>query len=154
MRWIYGLILAAGCNNYMQLPGQDKAVDIVWRQTYGSTSEPNAIQWITQENLDCAADFKGKNHAFYRWRWYGDLGKSEHCVGGVTWPDWGLSQVALSDGDTFSNTAMAHELWHGRMLDVTGDGDPKHLDPGFGIGFGFGYGAVDLAQDNLRKEGL
>jgi hypothetical protein len=153
VRWIYGLILAAGCG-YSALPDQDKAMDIIWRQTFNETFEPNSIEWITQKDLDCAPDIHGKNRAFYRWRWYGDVSKSDHCVGGVTWPDWGLSQVAIADGETFSNTALAHELWHGRMLDVTGDGDPKHLDPGFGIGFGFGYGAVDLAQDNLRKEGL
>lgn len=156
--WILPFVLLAGClgcGSYDALPRQNEATTIVWALTYEKLDgDPPSVQWITQKDLNCGPDHLGVNHAFFRGRWYGDVGHGDHCVGGVTWPDWHLSQVALADGDTFSTSPFAHELFHQYLSDIGGDGDPGHTNPGFGLGFGHTYGIVDAAVDMLKENGL
>lgn len=150
------LVLLSACTGYSKIPNQDAAMNIVWRQVYGAVNDDiPSVQWIGQSDLDCAPDKDGRFHGFYRWRWYDDVSKSDVCVGGVTWEDWGpFCQVALPDGDTFSHTSFAHELYHAFLHYSQGDGNASHSDPGFGIAFGHPYGLVDLANDTLKREGL
>lgn len=145
----------AGCQAPDVIPAQARAVQVVWSDTYQDLSDPPVVSWVTQGDLDCAPGTDGRFRGFYRGRWYGDVGKSDACVGGVTWEDWGpYCQVALPDGETFSGTAFAHELYHAHLHYWTGDGNASHSDPGFGVAFGHPYGLVDLANDRLSHEGL
>lgn len=146
----------AACCSYERLPRQDDAENIVWRQTYGELDhDVPQVQWIKQKDLDCAPDQNGRFRGFYRWRWYGDVGKSTQCVGGVTWEDWGpFVQNAMPDGETFSTVAFSHELYHAFLHWRDGDGDSDHSDPGFGPAFGHPPGIVDMAVEALKAEGL
>lgn len=149
------LLFQATCTDYAHIPHQDEATTIVWRLTYGDADDdPPDVSWVTQEDLNCGADSTGRFHAFYRDDIYG-VSKGSTCVGGVTWESWRIfCQVALPDGETFSTTAFSHELYHAYLRRRDGDGNSSHSDPGFGITFGHPYGLVDLANDNLKKEGL
>lgn len=139
-----------GCQEPSQLPGQAQAVSLVWDFEYGRRAfDPPSIRWVEGVELDC-----DNGYAFYRGRWYGDVGRSEQCVGGVNWSDWRVCDVALPPGMAISGTAFAHELYHQALYDVTGDPDPAHADPGFGIAFGHPRGIVDVANEDLAREGL
>lgn len=154
------IILLSGCGfDFATIPNQKEAVALIWDGLYADATQGNpspALQWITQKDLNCAPNSDGIFQGFYRGRWYTDTQHSDVCVGGVTWEDWGVSQIALMDANLglFSKTSFPHELWHMALHYRDGDGNPSHSDPGFGIAFGHPFGIVDEARVVLENAGL
>jgi hypothetical protein len=143
-RTCYALgLLLAGCNAPM-MPGsagfidqQDVALQIIWQQAYGRTDGPPEIRWVSDEEQNCIDPASG-NRGFRT---------LVGCVEGLTLSAKTVS-VSWHDGDSFSVTALAHELVHAaqaRRLVF----DFKHHTPEFKPG-----GAVDQANAMLIDAGL
>lgn len=143
------LLALAGCTDHSEwdpsvmerIPHQDKAEEIVWRQTYGETSPPPPIVWLWPSRLQCGCDDPvtgGFCTGFYR------QGK---CINGMYHPH-GIAEVAVLSGYTFSSTTYAHELYHAH-LERRGARDVNHEDPGFRPG-----GIVDRAVAAMRANGM
>lgn len=124
------------------IPRQDEAVNLVW-DFFGGHRKPPAVSWKSGAALDCGRFAKG----FYRARTALEVAVNapRQCVLGVFWQNEYVAQVARPADFTFGNSALAHELRHAYVYDMTGDGDPNHDDPGFRDG-----GAVDQADALLN----
>lgn len=120
------------------IPGQLEAEQIVWREVYGMTQQPYAIEWVRQAELDCE-DKDGHTVGF--------LDADGVCVGGETHPEVRLCRVALPDGYAIWRTAYAHELLHTALLLKGGDGDSGHVGAEWKRG-----GALERANVELRDK--
>ncbi len=156
MRYLLLLLALSGClpSSYDTIPGQHDATVIVWDLTYNMLNvDPPAVEWIKQKDLDCddqGSGFLGFHGALY----LGAIKNEGRCVGGLSWSDWYLSQVALPDNFVISATSFAHELYHMSLWKRYGDADSGHSDPGFGANYGYPVGIVDAANITLVQYGL
>lgn len=141
------LLLLAGCHHdYSKIPDQDRAVNIVWCETYHATSVAKAppIEWIYPPNLTCH-----RGEGFYREAYEGGPLTSQCVTGVYTDPPFDYIKLSLWDGAKFSNTGLSHELYHAYLLYTTGDSDESHKTPGFQSG-----GIVDQADEALTAAGF
>ncbi len=148
--WFSALLQACAPPDFPQLPNQTLASDLVWKVAYGEQiNDPPRIQWIFQEKLNCGQSTAGQFRGFFVDNHYGDLPDSGTCVGGATWDQYNVSQIAWYDGATFSTTSIAHEYYHMDRLYMTGDPDGTHSGPGWKPG-----GVVFMADQILEGYGL
>ncbi len=136
-------LLAAGCTGPL-MPGtpifmddQESAVRIIWNDVYGRTDAPPEIRWVQPEQQNCVDPYSGRN----------GFKSVVGCVEGLTMSPRSVS-VSWNEGDTFSVTALAHEMVHAaqaRRLVF----DSKHHTAEFQPG-----GAVDQANAALADQGL
>jgi hypothetical protein len=116
-------------------PRQAEAVALVWH-LYGRTDPPPAVRWMQGVDLDCVSA------AGHLGMLYGGL-----CMAGMSVP--GTVLVVWHPGESFSATALAHELLHERLQRDTGDSDPGHAGPGWRAG-----GELELAVAALAAAGM
>jgi hypothetical protein len=100
-------LLLAGCNAQM-IPGspsfideQDVALQIVWQGAYERTDPAPQIRWVWEDEQNCTDPRSGRR----------GIKTVIGCVEGLTLSPNTVS-VSWHDGDTFSMTALAHELVH------------------------------------------
>lgn len=120
MRFVLGiaaLALASGCGDdlereYPTKPRQDEALRIA--STAIGVRQPPPVEWIEGDRLaPCPTAGTGFTVP---------VGDVNLCVGGWTFP--GLIQVAWVDNDQpWSWGALAHELGHTRLIELTGSAD-------------------------------
>jgi hypothetical protein len=129
------------------MPNQEQATAMVW-SLYGKKDSPPQLEWITGKDLNCdmLSAVDGGNGGNYGFLYAGV------CRGGLSYP--GLSQVALQEGEAFSASSLSHEYWHQALLLETGNMDPLHTNPGFGLRYGFSFGIVDQANEDLANAGM
>jgi hypothetical protein len=124
------LLCSNGCATASQpLPagvrdGEAKAVTIVWR-VYGRTDVPPVVRWKQGAALDCTDPNSGRP-GFPVWL-VEDGEPRPGCREGFTMSFLECS-VAWHEGDSFSSTAMAHELLHVAQARV-GVLDSNHRRP-------------------------
>src|SRR5688572_19508572 len=90
----------SGCSpgTFDRLPGQDRAEQIVWRELYGETDDPPAVEWVDGE---------------------------PPC--GSTWLGWKVRVEIRRDLDhPIARSAYPHELMHWHTFNRTGDVDAAH----------------------------
>lgn len=140
------LLWLAGCATSSPLPpavrdGEAQAVSIVWR-VYGRTDTPPLIRWRQGDQLDCVDPNSGA-----RGFTIPTLDEGVVCREGLTM-SFLECWVAWHDGDSFSDTALAHELGHVAQA-RSGIFDARHSrDEWWGPG-----GLVDQANAALRVAG-
>jgi hypothetical protein len=137
-----GLCLV-GCNAPM-MPGtpqfidqQDTAVQIIWQEAYGRSDGPPEIRWVSEDEQNCVDPTSGN----------GGFRTLVGCVEGFTL-SYKTVSVSWHDGDSFSVTALAHELVHAaqaRRLVFDYNHHTAEFQPG---------GAVDQANARLSDAGL
>lgn len=119
---------------------QGNAIYVVWREVYGRKDAYPHVRWITGDALTCT-DPNSNKPGF---EIVGPEGAV--CREGMTVVPW---QIEVSyHGERFSETALAHELWHAALM-REGVLDPFHRTEGFQPG-----GIVDQANSKLITEGL
>lgn len=143
----------SGCNtqlDYTPLAHQDDAVKLVWYGLYGNMKAPPPVGWRDQNTLDCFM-VNGHYLGFYRADQPGGpaVERMDHCVAGVTWDPGYTCEIARDQDFTFAKGAWPHEMWHATLQNLTGWGDPYHVDGGFMPG-----GIVDQAHNLLAEHGL
>ena len=137
------VLLFAGCNAPV-MPGspgfidqQDVALQIIWQEAYGRTDPPPQIRWVSEEEQNCTDPTSGRR----------GIKTVVGCVEGLTLSPNAVS-VSWHDGDSFSVTALAHELVHAaqaRRLVFDYNHHTAEFQPG---------GAVDQANARLSDAGL
>lgn len=138
----------------LPLPRQAEAMALIWA-VYNPPADPPGIDWQAGAELDCDP-WEGR---YYGWTGTA-TGVGETCLQGRSLLAAGVAQVAIREGDRFSDTALTHELYHFALQARTGDADDWHEGPGWGryvfVGDEGGYvrGEVDDAQDVLVGAGL
>lgn len=113
------MMLLGGCApDYTPRPGQTKATEIVWFQTYQEGHAPPPIEWVYAPDLNCEPTD------------IGDVGfeLDGECVAGVSYQDRVRVAWALEERQ-YSHTAFAHELLHVHLYFADGDGDALHQRP-------------------------
>jgi hypothetical protein len=154
--WV--VFLVAGCAQAPSAPlaRQAEAIDLVWRGTYGmAPHDQPAIAWVADAELDCHPDETGAFLGFEAETVFG-----LDCVAGVSFIEARVARVALRPGDGFSDTALAHELYHFGLAARGADVDAAHAGPAWGRYVALGgetwyeRGLVDDAYDALRGAGL
>ena len=131
-------------------PNQDRALEVVWREVYGVRDWPfPRVEWVEGSRLTCKAGKGWQIETVFDHRTGARLTQpAKICIAGLT-VNGGLVQVAWYPGAKFSDTALAHELWHAAMLVRKGAEDPFHRSPAFQPG-----GEVDRANAALKNAGL
>ncbi len=113
MRWlILALLIATGCVATDPTPrhGQAEAIQLIWREAYGETTDPPVIEWVTTPNCRWGAGTSIPDG------WPGFLNGPQQCVTGVYYSS--SDTVRLIPGDMFpdqqaiSFSSFAHELMH------------------------------------------
>lgn len=152
MRVVLVAVLLSGCvvTPNEARPGQAEAVELAWG-VYGSPEPAPGIHWMAGADLDCMDGFGWTDDA---------TGVGETCLQGRSLIAQRVAQIAIREGDRFSETALVHELYHFALHDLTGDADAWHEGAGWGryvyVGDEGGYqrGVVDDALDALKATGL
>lgn len=130
------------------LPGQEKAVDLIWHKVFGQKEKPPRINWVMGRSLDCL------NGSGFMARWNVNGNNTGMCVSGVYWPDLYLAEVAWEPGTKkFYGTALAHELNHAR-LGLLGISDPDHRDFSWGLQYHRDHSCLDEAVEALIQSDL
>lgn len=138
----FALGFVACGSNPARIVGQDEAESVVWCQTYHAHRfHVPPITWV--RNLPCA-----QGHGFYTTVTPGGASTGS-CVGGYYWDVYDFAFVALPPGETFSETAYAHELLHAYERYTTGNLDPNHTGPDWQPG-----GLLERANEALAAVGL
>ena len=132
--------------DFPTLPDQAAAAAIVWKHTYHADGDAPAVDWIIQDKLNCF--FSARTNTFHGF-WLDGA-----CVGGVTWVYPWYVEVAHYTDYQYHEEVFAHEFFHAYLYMTTGQSDPDHVNPGFGLNYGHPYGIVDQADDNLQAAGL
>lgn len=145
MKKLLFLFLLTGCHNFTRIPGQDRAEELVWRDTYGMSEGPPPIEWVTPPALDCG------NRGFWA---YLNVSAGYTCLWGIYYEIVDYARVSsrtvmTDDPFNISDTAYAHELYHAVLWHRTGNADPDHLNQGWQKG-----GILDLANQALKADGL
>lgn len=137
MRLLLVLLLAgcAGAQRPAAKPRQAEAVALVWH-LYGRSDPPPAVRWMEGTELDCTSP---AGHLGMR---YGD-----GCMAGISVQ--GTVLVVWHTGESFSATALAHELLHQRLERETGDADDAHAGRAWRAG-----GELERAVAALAAVGL
>lgn len=147
MRW-FVLVVVSGCAapQFVPRPGQERAIRIVWTETYGETGHPPQVDWVRPPDLDCADGL-----GFWHGTFYGDTENKIRCVGGLYWGSPDVAQVALPvEHGKFSGTAFSHELLHAHFLSAGIElGDADHSRPEWKSS-----GLLWVAEEALETEGL
>jgi hypothetical protein len=148
------LLLASGCGVQIDTSRKAEAAYLVWSSYAEESTAPDAI-FIEQARLNCAqGKFTGRMYGFIESVSLNVVGSEGHCLSGQFFFGERTAQVALRDGDNYSTTSLAHELYHAHLDARTNDPDYDHLDPGFGEQYGHPRGAVDFANEELGTRGL
>lgn len=136
-------LLLAGCSAPM-IPGspgfieeQDVALKIIWQGAYGRTDSPPQIRWVSEDQQNCTDPRSGRR----------GIKTVVGCVEGLTLSP-NMVSVSWHDGDSFSVTALAHELVHAaqaRRLVFDFNHHTAEFQPG---------GAVAQANALLSEAGL
>jgi hypothetical protein len=148
------LVCVAGCQlvlpkgNPGLRPDQDRALGIIWEQTYKRTDAAPQVLWVELGELSCTDPNSGKPgfHA------------PEGCREGLTVTPKEV-RVAWTGDDRMSGTALAHELLHA-LLGREGVIDANHQTEGFrrledcGSDHGERCGLVDTANRALARSSL
>lgn len=116
-------------------PRQAEAVALVWH-LYGRSDPPPAVRWMEGAALDCTSP------AGHLGMSYGTLCLAGMSVRGTVLVVWHL-------GESFSGTALCHELLHESLLRGTGDADDGHAGPAWQAD-----GALERAVAALAAVGL
>lgn len=102
-------LLPGGClpvpGRAVVLDGQDEAVRIIWEEGLGRADRAPQIHWVFADEHNCTPP-RSERRGFKTF-----LG----CVEGLTLAP-SLITVAWTDGGTFSDTTLAHELIHAAQL--------------------------------------
>lgn len=139
MTRLLAALLLAGClppGSSVPKEGQREAMQIVWVDEYQRFDPAPTVIWVGEADQNCIDPASGKGG----FTWLGS------CHEGLTIDPF-QSRVSWHDGDVFSATAFAHELWH--VVDARhGVFDTHHTGPAWGP-----TGAVAIANESLRVEG-
>lgn len=118
VRATLAVLLMTGCvgGSFDPLPGQDKAIEVVWHGLYGETGEPPPIEWFAGTgSLPGTTDIAGL--ALAGWKIQVAI-ESATCVTG----EHGEESFDCSIG----SSELAHELMHAHTYNRTGDIDALH----------------------------
>lgn len=148
------------------LPGEEArdAAALAWA-SYGERSPLPVVRWVVGDELTCAQQEGGEGRGF-------DVLLSDgktHCKGGFTFVDARTADVACSvalhEGERWSQTPLAHELYHAHLARQLRS-DAEHKGAGWkplGDCGPCAYmspptcgecGAVDAANEALQRHGL
>jgi hypothetical protein len=124
---LLGALLGSGCATVgTTIPrvgprvGQEQAVWIIWRETYGRQERPPVIRWVEPTQQTCTDPNSGKG-GFPQFNSKGE----QVCREGITLSP--LEVVASWHGeDSIAETVAGHELWHVVLLRM-GIIDDDHL---------------------------
>jgi hypothetical protein len=108
--------------------GEEQAVHIIWSEVYGRTDRPPLVRWIQGAALSCI-DPASDKPGFPQWDFPAGLDQAavQACHEGYTWSP--LEVLVSWHGEaSFSDTALAHELWHAADLRRFRS-DAKHVGP-------------------------
>ncbi len=139
--------------------GQERAVDIIWHSVYGQSDPVPKIRWITGKSLDCN---DGRGFTAFELNPDYDLGADSPvavtvCVEGYTFSAKEVL-VAWHGEDSYSQTTIAHELWH--VVNIRyGVFDSFHKGEGWlplseCIGKSNICGIVERANNKVLEQGL
>lgn len=125
---------------YPDVPREGEAAAYVWG-FYGMANEPPHREWVGQVLLDCGYA-QGAPQAFQL--------DAADCVAGVYYDRSRVAAMAYPDDHgPLHRTALAHEMNHAKLGDLTGYCDPDHTDESWRPG-----GAVDQANAGLAALGM
>src|SRR6185295_20021586 len=101
-------------------PGQEEAVDIVWRSQYGQAGQSPPIFWMYEPYLDCDGGKGWLNNGVC---WDGMYVHDERPVA-FDWTTSGMHVELAWPGwfTRFSETSLAHELCHAAFEDWDHEG--------------------------------
>lgn len=133
------LVTLAGCaaGDFTERAHQQAAVELVWRQLLGETSEPPPIEWREPECGEPVTWFGGYTSP------HSGFCLNGKCEEGYYAPTPQL--ITLVWLGKIYRSALGHELLHAHLHSATGDLDGDHLRPEWYSGI------LDDAQSELMR---